>query len=173
MWRPVYSKHPLTIQGIIMSSETIYHPTNYRKNIITYWRQWYPNWNIPTSYHVHHITPRYVCKQQGIKIDEMNHPSNLITLHPDDHVSIHRHRGDHTAASLLESRFTEQASHKYKMKIRCCVKVNPTVTKDICLYVTPSGTYSIHKLSDEDIKKCRNPLHFTGYDILIGTKYKF
>jgi len=70
----------------------IYHPTNYRKNLITYWRQYHPDYQIPAGYHVHHIKPRCTFKDKNDP--SINHPSNLIALHPDDHYSIHRCRGD-------------------------------------------------------------------------------
>jgi len=65
---------------------SIYTKTNYRKNLEIYWRQFYPEWSIPEGYHVHHIKP--------ISCGGSHHPSNLIALHPDDHQSIHRCRGD-------------------------------------------------------------------------------
>jgi len=60
--------------------------TIYRKNLINYWRQWYPEWDIPNGFHVHHIVPR--------SCGGNDDPTNLIALHPDDHISIHKHRGD-------------------------------------------------------------------------------
>jgi group I intron endonuclease len=66
-------------------STSIYNG-NYRKNLITHWRQFYPDWDIPTGYHVHHIKPK--------ALGGTHQPKNLIALHPDDHVSIHRCRGD-------------------------------------------------------------------------------
>jgi hypothetical protein len=75
-------------------STIIYHPTNFRQNLIKYWRQFYPSWNIPKGYHVHHIVPKAIAKQQGWSDERINHPKNLIALHPDDHHSIHLNRRD-------------------------------------------------------------------------------
>jgi len=69
-----------------------YTKNNYRKNLILYWRQFYPDWEIPTGYHVHHIRPAGTfADRNDIHI---NHPRNLIALHPDDHWTIHKCRGD-------------------------------------------------------------------------------
>jgi hypothetical protein len=38
--------------------------------------------------------PRSIAKQSGWDDYKINHPTNLIALHPDDHVSIHKNRGD-------------------------------------------------------------------------------
>ena len=65
---------------------SIYVQPKHRQNLINYWRQFYPKWKIPTGYHVHHIKPR--C------IGGTDHPRNLIALHPDDHKTIHKLRGD-------------------------------------------------------------------------------
>lgn len=59
---------------------------SYRKNLINYWRQYYPDWEIPKGYHVHHIKPK--------SLGGTDEARNLIALHPDDHVSIHLLRGD-------------------------------------------------------------------------------
>jgi hypothetical protein len=98
MWRPVYSKHSSTN---IMSSKPIYHPTNYRKNFITYWRQWHPQFIIPKGYVIHHKHPQSLCKQEGWTLEDTNHPRNLIALHPDDHVTIHRCRGDKISDTFI------------------------------------------------------------------------
>lgn len=58
----------------------------YRRNLINYWRQWYPEWDIPKGFHVHHIIPRFC--------GGTDDPRNLIALHPDDHIAIHKNRGD-------------------------------------------------------------------------------
>lgn len=73
----------------------IYSNTNHRKNLIKYWRQYNPLYEIPKGFHVHHITPRSIAKQQGWGDAKINHPKNLVALHPDDHISIHKNRGDH------------------------------------------------------------------------------
>lgn len=74
-----------------MSTTTIY-TKKYRQNLINYWRQFYPNWSIPEGYHVHHIKPK--CLFEDKNDFRIHHPRNLIALHPDDHISIHRCRGD-------------------------------------------------------------------------------
>ena len=65
---------------------------NYRLNLIKYWQQYYPNWTIPKGYHVHHIKPKSCFGNNNDA--SMQHPRNLIALHPDDHASIHSCRGD-------------------------------------------------------------------------------
>ncbi len=75
-------------------SNIIYHPTNYRKNLETYWRQYYPEWNIPEGYEVHHIKPQCLFKEGD---PAAHHPRNLIALCKDDHYSIHKCRGDQCA----------------------------------------------------------------------------
>ena len=42
-----------------------YHPTDHRKNITEFWRQFFPDYEIPNGYHVHHIYPRVLCEQDG------------------------------------------------------------------------------------------------------------
>ena len=69
-----------------------YHPTNYRQNLISYWRQFYPEYQIPTGYHVHHIKPKGTFAD--LNDPRIHHPRNLIALHPDDHFTIHICRGD-------------------------------------------------------------------------------
>jgi hypothetical protein len=71
----------------------IIYTNNYRRNLELYWRQLYPNWKIPIGYHVHHIMP--------ISLGGTHHPSNLIALHIDDHVSIHKCRGDSVVNGLI------------------------------------------------------------------------
>ena len=71
----------------------IYTKSNYRKNITLYWKQFYPEWSIPKGYHVHHIKPKS-CGGSHL-------PNNLIALHPNDHVSIHRCRGDNVSGKLI------------------------------------------------------------------------
>jgi len=66
--------------------------TDYKNILENYWQQLLPGWKIPTGFHVHHIKPKstYVDKTDP----RINHPSNLIALHPDDHYTIHKLRGD-------------------------------------------------------------------------------
>ena len=77
-------------------STPIYSNTNYRRNLILYWRQYYPNWEIPSGYHVHHMKPK--CTFENKDDPRIHHPSNLIALHPDDHQLIHLMRGDKRAS---------------------------------------------------------------------------
>ena len=62
-----------------------------RKNLIFFWIQHNPKFYIPKGYHVHHILPRSCGGGDDAK--------NLIALHPDDHISIHKHRGDYGFSS--------------------------------------------------------------------------
>lgn len=78
-------------------STPIYSKTNYKQNIILYWQQYFPQYQIPKGYHVHHIYPKSLCKQEGWTEEQIHHPKNLIVLHPDDHQSIHLCRGDKRA----------------------------------------------------------------------------
>lgn len=73
----------------------IIYTNDYRRNLINYWRQFYPEWEIPTGYHVHHIIP--------VSCGGSHHPKNLIALHPDDHISIHRCRGDKIGDKFIYS----------------------------------------------------------------------
>ena len=72
--------------------QTPIYTENYRRNLILFWQQYYPNWKIPNGYHVHHIKP--ICTFEDKGDPRIHHPQNLIALHPDDHVSIHNCRGD-------------------------------------------------------------------------------
>jgi len=80
-------------------SNPIYTHSNYRLNLTRYWQQFYPLWKIPIGYHVHHIKPKSLFKDKDDP--RMHHPRNLIALHPDDHISIHKLRGD----SWLQGKF--------------------------------------------------------------------
>ena len=73
-------------------STPIYTKTNYRKNLTLYWQQYFPKWIMPKGYHVHHIKPK--CTFEDKDDTAIHHPKNLIALHPDDHASIHKCRGD-------------------------------------------------------------------------------
>ncbi len=73
-------------------STPIYSKTDHRKNITLYWQQYFPKYKIPKFYHVHHIKPK--CTFEDKNDPMIHHPRNLIALHPDDHQSIHRCRGD-------------------------------------------------------------------------------
>ena len=75
-----------------MTTATILYNKNPRRNLTLYWQQFYPDWAIPTGYHVHHIKPK--CTFKDPEDPRIHHPSNLIALHPDDHYAIHKCRGD-------------------------------------------------------------------------------
>ncbi len=93
-----------------------YSSWNYRRNLELYWRQLYPNWEIPAGYHVHHIKPK--CTFEDKANTRINHPSNLIALHPDDHASIHKCRGDkHISTQFIISVVGRVMSAESKDKI--------------------------------------------------------
>lgn len=75
-----------------MPYNDIYVGANYRHNLIKYWQQFSSDWNIPEGYHVNHIKPK--CTFEDNDDPLIHHPRNLIALHSDDHVSIHKCRGD-------------------------------------------------------------------------------
>jgi len=62
------------------------YSNNYRQNLINHMQQFDPSWSIPEGYHVHHIKPK--------SLGGTHAPNNLIALHVDDHISIHKCRGD-------------------------------------------------------------------------------
>ncbi len=68
------------------------YSNNPRRNLELYWRQYFPEYTIPAGYHVHHIKPK--CAFEDKADPCIHHPRNLIALHPDDHVTIHKCRGD-------------------------------------------------------------------------------
>jgi len=74
-----------------------YSNTNYRQNIIAFWQQYFPNYKIPIGFHVHHIKPKSICKQEGWSDEQINHPRNLMVVHPVEHFSFHQLRGDRSA----------------------------------------------------------------------------
>lgn len=88
---------------------------NYKENLILYWQQFYPDWQIPAGYHVHHIKP--VCTFEDPNDPKIHHPSNLIALHVDDHTTIHNMRGDKLAASLIWSMKGRVVSEETKSKM--------------------------------------------------------
>ena len=77
-----------------------YSETNYRLNIIQYWQQFYPDYTIPKGYHVHHIKPKSLAKQEGWSTAKINHPRNLLVVHPVEHQAIHFARGDKLANGM-------------------------------------------------------------------------
>lgn len=88
---------------------------NYKKNLELYWQQFYPDWQVPAGYHVHHIKPK--CTFEDRNDPSIHHPRNLIALHVDDHVSIHKCRGDKLAVSLIWSMKDRVMTAETKQKI--------------------------------------------------------
>jgi len=95
------------------------YTSNYRRNLIKYWRQYYPEWEIPNGFHVHHIKPRI---EGG-----SDHPKNLIALHPDDHLTIHKLRGDKINDNFILIGGPRAHSDETKQKIS---KANRNPTKE-------------------------------------------
>ena len=89
-----------------LSMSTPIYTNDYKRNLILYWRQFYPQWTIPQGYHVHHIKPKSLFKDKNDS--RIHHPKNLIALHVDDHVTIHKCRGDSTA----KNNFIRIAGHR-------------------------------------------------------------
>lgn len=83
--------------------ELTYTKTNYRKNIVKFLRQFDPDYSIPKGYHVHHIVPKSEAKRLGWTKEQINHPSNLMVLSPEDHIQIHIDRGDKITKNLFLS----------------------------------------------------------------------
>lgn len=75
-------------------NKPIYTERNYRYNITLFWRQFFPDYVIPDGHHVHHIYPKCLCVQDGWTDARINHPRNLIVVHPVEHLAIHLARGD-------------------------------------------------------------------------------
>ena len=90
---------------------------SYRRALVEYRRQYEPDWDIPVGFHVHHIKPK--------SLGGTDHPTNLIALHPDDHVAIHRHRGDR----VNESGFHVMADYLYHNPHPCLGKKLSEETK--------------------------------------------
>ena len=94
------------------------YTNNYRRNLELYWQQFYPNWKIPTGFHVHHIKP--ICTFKDGNDPLMHHPKNLIALHPDDHITIHKCRGDKISNGILiiANRIRQPHTEETKQKMR-------------------------------------------------------
>jgi len=60
----------------------------------TEWRRKLGLDEFPSFFQIHHIKPRCECLLAGWSLERINHPRNLIHLHPDDHKTIHLLRGD-------------------------------------------------------------------------------
>ena len=88
---------------------------DYRKNLILYWQQYFPDWSIPVGYHVHHIKPK--CTFEDKNDPCIHHPRNLIALHPDDHAAIHKCRGDVMPKSGIFRMLDYKHSNESKQKI--------------------------------------------------------
>ena len=86
-----------------------------RVNLLRYWQQFYPSWTIPKGYHVHHIHPR--CTFANQNDPRIHHPSNLIALHPNDHATIHRLRGDTVTKNFITSIVGRKCSDETKQKM--------------------------------------------------------
>ena len=71
-----------------------YTEHDHRYNITLFWRQFYPDYVIPDGYHVHHIYPKCLCIQDSWTNAQINHPHNLLVVHPVEHLAIHYARGD-------------------------------------------------------------------------------
>lgn len=80
-----------------MRDKIKYSKFNYRLNLIRYWQQYYPDWEIPKGFHVHHIRPKSLMR----KDENVHHPRNLIALHLDDHITIHNLRGDKNIGNFI------------------------------------------------------------------------
>jgi len=89
---------------------TTIYTNNHRLNLTRYWQQHYPNWSIPIGFVVHHIKPQ---SEGG-----SHNPKNLIALHPDDHVSIHKCRGDKFAHNWFTVMKDYKHSEETKKKIK-------------------------------------------------------
>lgn len=72
----------------------MYTKRNYRQKYIE-WREKQNLSPMPSNFQVHHIKPKSICLLDGWDENRIHSPSNLIGLHPDDHESIHKLRGDH------------------------------------------------------------------------------
>lgn len=86
------------------------YTNNYRRNLELYWRQFCPQWTIPVGFHVHHIKPKVTFENKDDP--RIHHPRNLIALHPDDHLLIHKLRGDKFVNNSMILSITGQVSHK-------------------------------------------------------------
>jgi len=53
------------------------------------------------GYHVHHIKPKSTFEDKNDP--QIHHPRNLIALHPDDHISIHKCRGDKQSMNFIRA----------------------------------------------------------------------
>ena len=99
-----------------MTTEINYN-NNPRRNLRLYWKQFYPSWDIPTGYHVHHIKPK--CTFADPSDPKIHHPSNLIALYPDDHYTIHKCRGDtYITKKFVTSITGQKLSLKTKQRMR-------------------------------------------------------
>lgn len=130
----------------------IAYTTNHRRNLVLYWRQFNPQWCIPPGYHVHHIKPK--CTFANKDDPRIHHPSNLIALHPDDHVSIHRNRGDkfvseHFIWHIAGKRWTEES----KLKISK-TRMGHIVTAETRKKLSIANTGKV--VSDETKQKIRD-----------------
>ena len=98
------------------------YTNNYRRNLELFWRRYYTNWSIPSGYHVHHIKPK--CTFEDKTDPRIHHPKNLIALHPDDHVSIHKCRGD-----AIVEKFIFVGGHKHTQETKDKISIAGTGKK--------------------------------------------
>ena len=92
------------------------YTNDHRRNLTMFWKQYFPSYEIPKGYHVHHIKPRCTFKDKNDA--RIHHPKNLIALHPDDHYTIHKCRGDkHLSSKFITSVVGRVVSDEIRQKI--------------------------------------------------------
>jgi len=124
------------------------YTNNYKKNLELYWQQFYPNWKVATGFHVHHIKP--VCTFEDRNDPRIHHPRNLIALHIDDHISIHRCRGDNKVSEILLSVKGRVMTDETKQKIGLANKGKKRTTEQKQIL---SALHTGKKLSKETKQK--------------------
>lgn len=120
-----------------------------RVNITRYWQQFYPQWAIPKGFHVHHIKPR--CTFEDQNDTRINHPRNLIALHPDDHYTIHKCRGDSVTKNFITSIVGRKCSEETKQKMSKTAQGRPSMPQATRDKISRSSLG--HKRTAEFIKK--------------------
>lgn len=122
------------------------YTNNYKRNLIKYWQQFYPNWTIPKGFHVHHIKPQCTFEDENDLF--IHHPRNLIALHPDDHQTIHRLRGDTALAFGFLSIKDRRCKQSTKEKISKANKGRK---------LPPRTAVANRKLSETNKGRCVSP----------------
>ena len=127
---------------------TFKYTSNYKRNLINYWNQLIPGWTIPKGFHVHHIKPKSTFKNKDdLKI---HHPSNLIALHPDDHIAIHKNRGDKISVNFIKViGGSNHITDEYRLKLSKAKKGKPKSNQHI---KNAANALRGRKLSNEHIK---------------------